>query len=232
MNIKEQCESALQLLLKLSNKPHFFYVDEVKEIATIIHTLGNSLQSSKGISDEEIKNAFKNFAFTNDDNEQIMELDEFEEAIKSLRSKLSEGSKTNGIPNWYTADEIYDWLIKDNYSKEIAETLSKVWANDLQKAFIKGWQKRGNDLSLPSNELSATEWDKTPMSLDIELSNQTDAVESDAILFAEWLCENNFEKIANGKWRRKNEDWLSAKDFILSELYLIFQKEKEKQDGK
>lgn len=38
---KQLLEDALQLLLKLSNKPHFFYVNEVKEIALKIHTAAN-----------------------------------------------------------------------------------------------------------------------------------------------------------------------------------------------
>ena len=38
----EKLEQALQLLLKLSNKPLFMYVDELKEIAKLIHEVGNS----------------------------------------------------------------------------------------------------------------------------------------------------------------------------------------------
>lgn len=40
--LKDKLEEALQLLLKLSNKPHFFYVDEVKGIAKLIHEAYNN----------------------------------------------------------------------------------------------------------------------------------------------------------------------------------------------
>lgn len=39
--MRHKLESALQLLLKLSNKPHFLYVNEVKEIAKLIHEAAN-----------------------------------------------------------------------------------------------------------------------------------------------------------------------------------------------
>jgi len=40
---------------------------------------------------------------------------------------------------------MYDWLIHEKYSKQIAEELSEHWANDLQRAFKKGWEKSRND---------------------------------------------------------------------------------------
>lgn len=55
--LREQCEEALQLLLKLSNKPHFIYLNEVKEIALIIHTLASSLPTDvSGVTEYELKN--------------------------------------------------------------------------------------------------------------------------------------------------------------------------------
>jgi hypothetical protein len=48
-------------------------------------------------------------------------------------------------PIWYTKEEMYDWLINNNYSKEIAAELSEIWARDLQGAFKKGWEKATND---------------------------------------------------------------------------------------
>jgi hypothetical protein len=44
-------------------------------------------------------------------------------------------------PIWYTKDELYDWLISENYSKQIADELAERWAGDLQHAFDKGWEK-------------------------------------------------------------------------------------------
>jgi hypothetical protein len=37
----KKLEAALQLLLKLSNKPHFLYVEELKEIAKLVHEAAN-----------------------------------------------------------------------------------------------------------------------------------------------------------------------------------------------
>ena len=38
---EKKLEAALQLLLKLSNKPHFLYVEELKEIAKLVHEAAN-----------------------------------------------------------------------------------------------------------------------------------------------------------------------------------------------
>ncbi len=38
---EKKLNEALDLLIKLSNKPHFFYVDEVKEIAKLVHEAAN-----------------------------------------------------------------------------------------------------------------------------------------------------------------------------------------------
>lgn len=48
-------------------------------------------------------------------------------------------------PVWYTKQIMHDWLIQQNYSKEIAEQLSDRWSDDLQRAFKKGWEKAFND---------------------------------------------------------------------------------------
>lgn len=48
-------------------------------------------------------------------------------------------------PQWYTKSEMYSFLISKDYSKEIAEELSEMWANHLQGAFKKGWEKATND---------------------------------------------------------------------------------------
>jgi hypothetical protein len=48
-------------------------------------------------------------------------------------------------PIWYTKKELYNWLIHENYSKQIAEELSEKWAISSQMAFAKGWEKAFND---------------------------------------------------------------------------------------
>lgn len=44
------------------------------------------------------------------------------------------------VPLWYDKGEAYDYLIRHNYSKEIATELSEKWANDQQGAFRKGFE--------------------------------------------------------------------------------------------
>jgi len=45
------------------------------------------------------------------------------------------------VPTWYTPDEMRHYLIRHNYSREIADELAKRWADDLQGAFKKGYEK-------------------------------------------------------------------------------------------
>lgn len=54
---------------------------------------------------------------------------------------MSNDKTAEEIPVWYTYSEMYDRLIRENYSKEIAKELSHKWANDLQGAFSKGYEK-------------------------------------------------------------------------------------------
>lgn len=54
---------------------------------------------------------------------------------------LSNDKTAEEIPVWYTYSEMYDRLIRENYSKEIAKEISHKWANDLQGAFSKGYEK-------------------------------------------------------------------------------------------
>jgi len=44
-------------------------------------------------------------------------------------------------PIWYTKDTIHTFLRKNNYSNDISNELSQLWADDLQRAFTKGWDK-------------------------------------------------------------------------------------------
>ena len=57
--------------------------------------------------------------------------------------ELTEGEEETHCPNWYSEKEMYDWLIHEHYSKEIATELAEKYAIDLQRAFKKGWDKRG-----------------------------------------------------------------------------------------
>lgn len=50
---KELLEESLQLLLKLSNKPMFFYVEEVKEIAKRVWLVANPAEINKNCNKKE-----------------------------------------------------------------------------------------------------------------------------------------------------------------------------------
>ena len=43
-------------------------------------------------------------------------------------------------PNWYSEDEMYHWLTRDNYSEQIARELAKKIAYNYQLAFNKGYE--------------------------------------------------------------------------------------------
>ncbi len=62
---------------------------------------------------------------------------------KNELTNAQEQSK-NIAPNWYRKDDIYEWLLSIGYSSEIGEELSELWAEDLQGAFKKGWEKGCN----------------------------------------------------------------------------------------
>lgn len=54
---------------------------------------------------------------------------------------VTQSDQFREAPIWYTKDEMYRWLVRNNYSKEIATELSQKWADDLQGAFAKGFDK-------------------------------------------------------------------------------------------
>lgn len=59
-----------------------------------------------------------------------------------LASPPSVGSTAQAVgsaPTWYTEDEMRRYLAHNNYSVEIADELAKQYANNLQKAFEKGY---------------------------------------------------------------------------------------------
>lgn len=62
-------------------------------------------------------------------------------------------------PIWYTKDQMYDWLIRENYSEQIAKELSGKWSEDLQGAFNKGYEKSVKELTRLRSELQQKyEW--------------------------------------------------------------------------
>ena len=65
-----------------------------------------------------------------------------------------QGSEEKKPPIWYTENEMHQWLIRENYSEQIAGELSKKWAEDLQGAFNKGFEKGTRELESLRSELS------------------------------------------------------------------------------
>jgi hypothetical protein len=55
-----------------------------------------------------------------------------------------ESGQQSDEPLWYIEDHLYDYLIQQNYSKEIAKELAKLWADGFQGAFKKGWEMGRN----------------------------------------------------------------------------------------
>lgn len=45
------------------------------------------------------------------------------------------------VPTWYSKDEMVMFLRQKNYSKEIAEELAQLWADDLNGSFRKGFEQ-------------------------------------------------------------------------------------------
>lgn len=45
------------------------------------------------------------------------------------------------VPIWYTREEMIQYLLRNNYSQQIADELSEKWAYDLQESFRKGFEK-------------------------------------------------------------------------------------------
>ena len=43
-------------------------------------------------------------------------------------------------PNWYSANELRDMLLRCHYSETIANELCEAYAVNLQRAFEKGWE--------------------------------------------------------------------------------------------
>jgi hypothetical protein len=65
-------------------------------------------------------------------------------------------------PLWYSKDELYHFLIRESYSKEIAAELSEKWANSYQGAFDKGFEKalRQSELSKKGEPINSELLDK------------------------------------------------------------------------
>lgn len=129
-----------------------YFIEDTKQQHGMWLTIGEMFDSSKPMQSEVSK-------WTNDPHRAIAfnSREEAEEHNKKffnmdgiivtehlfLDAKGEEQEK--GIPKWYTKEQMYDWLIHNDYSKDIATELSGQWAEDLQGAFKKGWEKATND---------------------------------------------------------------------------------------
>jgi len=86
--------------------------------------------------------------------------------------RIATGSVAAPKPDeWYTENEMYQWLITQKYSEEIAKELSTKWAADLQWSFNKGF-KKGSDFITKSELAAAKESIKELLPLaETELGN-------------------------------------------------------------
>jgi flagellar biosynthesis/type III secretory pathway protein FliH len=52
----------------------------------------------------------------------------------------SPAAMPGSVPCWYTEKEIYTWLRNHQYSEQIAKELAEPYAENLQRAYEKGYQ--------------------------------------------------------------------------------------------
>lgn len=72
--------------------------------------------------------------------------------IKTSETEFSEVVKENPVPNWYDEMSINNWLTNKLSKRRItryaikllSQTISSDYANELQRAFAKGWEKAYN----------------------------------------------------------------------------------------
>lgn len=67
--------------------------------------------------------------------------DLYQEIRKHYGTPTKKELVSTEAPIWYTKDTIHTFLRKNNYSNDISNELSQLWADDLQRAFTKGWDK-------------------------------------------------------------------------------------------
>lgn len=63
---------------------------------------------------------------------------QFKAAIRKCQNHVNE-------PRWYTKEQMHHWLKRGSYSEQIANELSEKWADDLQGAFNKGFEKASKE---------------------------------------------------------------------------------------
>jgi uncharacterized protein YaaN involved in tellurite resistance len=84
----------------------------------------------------------------------MRETESAKKILEFAESLTATGSVVAPKPDeWYTENEMYQWLITQKYSEEIAKELSTKWAADLQWSFNKGF-KKGSDF-ITKSELVA-----------------------------------------------------------------------------
>lgn len=177
----KEIEKQFDFVINMWKNPHndmeFIHTLEMLK-KSILDSL--SVQSSKGISDEEIYDKAKETQDCPDDTPFWRgHINGFKFGAKWMRSKLSEGSKTNG---WV---DVKDRLPKRPEEKEV-QTSEWVIVSDGKKsypAFYGFISKQWNC------ELKVTHWIPLPLPPN-ELSNQTDAVEtSEEVVKKIWRTE-------------------------------------------
>ena len=69
------------------------------------------------------------------------------EVCEECQNVVSEVPKD--IPQWYSSEELYEALRRDNFSHSIAEMLAERYAINLQRAFVKGWTMSATTRAIP-----------------------------------------------------------------------------------
>lgn len=70
--------------------------------------------------------------------------DEYKALVKAIadaiRAAVVEERATLKAPTWCTPDEMKHWLLRQNYSEQIASELAQIIATNYQLAFEKGFE--------------------------------------------------------------------------------------------
>ena len=158
MKDREKLEEALQLLLKLSNNPHFFYVEEVKEIAKLIHGFAQqSKEEPKRYDADELELSFIKWL----GNRHVSQLDKMDviefallHPVETEQEVLSR-FKENGLELYKTEA----WVEKCAELEKLREEIK------YYKPFKKSWEGLVNSESI---ELQASQEEVERMKQGIE----------------------------------------------------------------
>lgn len=91
----------------------------------------------------------------------VADLQRDRKELLKLSAEIGKLHAEKGRTKWYDAQEIREWLIRKNYSEEIAEEISVLFAEHFQHSFDKGFEKANPELVRLRADISRLEIEKT-----------------------------------------------------------------------